>query len=285
LHRSLTPYLAESLSYAWDLNGDGKFDDGNGPVATRQFTTAGTHNVALKVTDAAGISAVKQIAVAVQTSRPNGQFTWAPNAAVPGQDVTFTSHSTPSDPSKTISNTEWDFAFDGSTFTPDATGTTVTHSFATPGPHTVALRVTEHKDGTTDGVGIVTDTVRVNAPPSAVFAFNPADPAAGDEVTLSSASFDPDGPLARQDWDLDGDGQFNDASAAVVTVRFLQPGTYPVSLRVTDTGGATSTVTNNIVVHPAPPPATGTTTTVVVGSPRVVSARSRVGERLSIAFT
>ena len=280
LHRLLTPDLAESLTYAWDLNGDGKFDDGNGPVATRQFTTAGTHNVALKVTDAAGISAVKQIAVDVQTSRPNGQFTWAPNAPVPGQDVTFTSNSTPSDPSKTISNTEWDFNFDGSNFTPDATGTTVTHSFATPGPHSVALRVTEHKDGTTDGVGIVTDTVRVNAPPSAVFAFNPAEPAAGEEVTLSSASFDPDGPLARQDWDLNGDGQFDDASAAVVTVRFLQPGTYPVSLRVTDTDGATSTVTNNITVHPAAvTPAPGTTAIAVVGT-RLVSASVNIAGTL-----
>src|SRR5204863_9515537 len=41
------------LAQAWDLDGDGNFDDGTGDVATRSFDE-GTHVVRLRVTDGDG---------------------------------------------------------------------------------------------------------------------------------------------------------------------------------------------------------------------------------------
>ena len=57
----------------------------------------------------------------------------------------------------------------------------------------MAIKVTE----TGGGFAIATAPVVVNAPPQASFNVAPAAPLDGDDVTLSSTSSDPDGPLAR----------------------------------------------------------------------------------------
>jgi PKD repeat protein len=46
-----------SLDQAWDLNGDGEFDNGAGPTALRSFATAGSYVVGLRVTDPDGKAA------------------------------------------------------------------------------------------------------------------------------------------------------------------------------------------------------------------------------------
>ena len=46
---------AEPLSYAWDLDGDGAYDDGSGVTINRTYTSAGTVQVGLKVTDPLGL--------------------------------------------------------------------------------------------------------------------------------------------------------------------------------------------------------------------------------------
>jgi hypothetical protein len=43
-------------SQAWDIDSDGKFDDGNETLASRAFTTAGVYTVRLRVTDNSGSS-------------------------------------------------------------------------------------------------------------------------------------------------------------------------------------------------------------------------------------
>lgn len=43
--------------FAWDLDGDGGFDDASGPTASVSFTTAGAHTVGVLVTDGEGLQA------------------------------------------------------------------------------------------------------------------------------------------------------------------------------------------------------------------------------------
>jgi len=48
----------DPLSYAWDLDGDGAFDDSTSPKPTRTYATAKVYQVSLRVTDAKGASDV-----------------------------------------------------------------------------------------------------------------------------------------------------------------------------------------------------------------------------------
>jgi PKD repeat protein len=55
------------VSEAWDLDGDGAFDDARGPVATRTFAGAGGHSVGLEVTAAGGATDQSRRTVVVDT--------------------------------------------------------------------------------------------------------------------------------------------------------------------------------------------------------------------------
>jgi PKD repeat protein len=255
--------------FSWDLDNDGTFCETGetGGTVKRTFPTANVnpgHPVTLRVTDDGGITRPVTRNVIVQNTVPTGSISFAPDAPLPEQPVTFTG-SASSPTGKAIASKEWDFSFDPSSsqFDVEATGDSVSRAFPTPGPKTVALRIQEAGGG----FRIVTTTVNVNAPPRAGFTVSPGEAFVGDGVTLSSTSADPDGPLVRQDWDLDNDGQFDDANAAVVSANFTRAGTYPLALRVTDSRGATSTSTGQVVIRtrPVPPPPPPTPTPLLSG--------------------
>jgi PKD repeat protein len=240
------------IDWDWDLDDDGQFDDASGPTVQHAYSTPGNKTVGLRVTDSSGATHSTTRTVPVNAA-PHGAFTFSPEFPLPGQPVTFTSTSRALGAGNAIASVEWDFDFDVNTgvFTRDAAGPSVSHGFATPGPKTVAIRVTETPTGSVD---IEAGTVLVNAPPRAAFSVAPANAFVNDTVTLSSTSADPDGPLTRQDWDLDNDGQFDDASGAVVSTRFAKRGTYPLKLRVTDVRGATATAEGSVSVRRRPVP-------------------------------
>src|SRR4051794_21673354 len=57
-------------SYAWDLNGDGKYDDGTDPTAKKTFDAEGQYTVGLRVVDDLGLSATRTETVVVAVPRP-----------------------------------------------------------------------------------------------------------------------------------------------------------------------------------------------------------------------
>ncbi|MFF2573505.1 lamin tail domain-containing protein [Streptomyces sp. NPDC058084] len=63
--------------------------------------------------------------------------------------------------------------------------------------------------------------------------------------TFTDGSTDPDGAVVSRSWDF-GNGQTSTATNPTVT--YASAGTYPVSLTVTDNGGATRTTTQNVTV-------------------------------------
>ena len=85
------------------------------------------------------------------------------------------------------------------------------------------------------------------AAPHADFTVSPPAPVTGEAITFTSTSFDPDGDaITAQRWDLDGDGEFDDASGPIATRSFNAAGTYTIRLRVQSKGGndrATKAVT------------------------------------------
>lgn len=84
--------------------------------------------------------------------------------------------------------------------------------------------------------------------PNASFSFSPENPRAGDQVRFESSSCDPDGRLVRQAWDLDGDGEFDDADGPVAGTSFSGSGSHAVGLQVTGAGGATDIQRRTVMV-------------------------------------
>ncbi|WP_159397107.1 PQQ-dependent sugar dehydrogenase [Sorangium cellulosum] len=83
-----------ALSFAWDLDGDGAFDDATGPTTTATFTTPGRHVVAVRVSDSHGAERVASAAVVTDNSPPVPVI----DAPAPGsswsvnQSVAFSGH-------------------------------------------------------------------------------------------------------------------------------------------------------------------------------------------------
>jgi len=137
-------------SWAWDFGGDGESTD-QSPAHT--FSAAGTYDVALTVTDAAGATNSITHQVTVSTTQCNQPPTAAFTPACNGLECTFTDGS--SDADGTIASYLWDFG-DGQT----SEEASPTHTYAAAGEVTVTLTVTDN-GGATDEVS---QTFDVNTP-------------------------------------------------------------------------------------------------------------------------
>jgi glucose/arabinose dehydrogenase/PKD repeat protein len=93
-----------------------------------------------------------------------------------------------------------------------------------------------------------------NQPPIAVASANPTSGAAPLTVAFDgTTSSDADGDALTYAWDLDGDGAFDDATAATASFTYTQPATYTATLRVTDPSGASGTSSVTITAGNTPP--------------------------------
>jgi hypothetical protein len=72
-----------------------------------------------------------------------------------------------------------------------------------------------------------------------------------------TGSYDPDGTIEKYEWDLDDDGNFDDAFGATPTVSFTAPGLGNIHLKVTDNNGATDTDTTTLTITKQSPPPDG----------------------------
>ena len=194
---------------------------------------------------------------------PAASFTVSTTTPAVGQAVTFTDTSTDSD--GTIASRAWDLDGDGQY--DDATGATATRAYTAAGPVTVRLRVTDD-DGepATASRSVTVQDVPppVNAPPAAAFTVSTTTPAVGQAVTFTDSSTDSDGTIASRAWDLDGDGQYDDATGATASRAYATAGPVVVGLRVVDDDAAPATTTRTVTVQAtAPPPPVGN----LVGNP------------------
>ncbi|QEC46345.1 PKD domain-containing protein [Baekduia soli] len=229
---------------------------------------------------------------------PAASFTMSPDPAVVDQTVTFTDTSTDPD-GGTIVARGWDINGDGVISDPLG-APVVQRTYHTAGMYTITLRVTDSQGETatlqrTLQVGtsapppdptptptpapLPTPTPTPasgpspsasNRTPVAAFTFSPFAPTVGALVSSTSGSSDADGSLVHQLWDLDGDGQFDDAAGATVQIAYATAGSRAVSLKVTDDRGASAVAFQTVPVIDAPagaasgaptPAATNTPTT------------------------
>lgn len=190
------------------------------------------------------VAAAALLALAPHTAgaAPVASFTFSPAAPLTNEPVTFVSTS-----SGATTAPRWDL--DGDRLCDDASGPVAERSFWPSGPYAVTLCVS-------DGIDDATLTRRFtvfNRPPAAAIAFAPVLPLSGDPITLASTSADPDGPIVALEWDLDGDGAFDDWQGPTASVTFAAPGSHRVGLLATDRDGAASATAVDIAVRARPP--------------------------------
>src|SRR4029077_6765102 len=80
----------DPLTYAWDLDGDGQYDDATGVTASRTYTDIGNVTVGLKVTDLDDISDTDSKVISagnapptVHIDTPDPSLTWQVGDTVP----------------------------------------------------------------------------------------------------------------------------------------------------------------------------------------------------------
>jgi plastocyanin len=134
-------------------------------------------------------------------------------------------------------------------FTVQTSGTTRSYTFAKPGNFTFHCAIHASMFGNVHVPG--------NQFATPTFTWGPASPETGQTVTFTPGAFsDPDGTIARYEWDLNGDGVFETIGVAP-SHSYATAGTYSVGLRYVDDGHEASSITTHalaVAQGAAPPP-------------------------------
>ncbi|GIG28925.1 PKD domain-containing protein [Cellulomonas marina] len=221
-------------TWSW---GDGTTS--SGATATHTYAEPGTYGVTLTVTDDGGAVGTSQQDVTVALVAPTAVMTTTTNKLTVTADG---SGSTDTD--GTVTGWRWAWG-DGAT----GEGATATHTYAAPGTYTVVLTATDSDGQTaTTSAGV---TVGLAAP---VASFTSS--VSGLTVALDgSGSTDADGTVRDHAWTF-GDGATG--TGRTISHTFAKPGTYDVTLTVTDDDGVTGTRTAQVEI--------GAPVTTVVGA-------------------
>ena len=255
----------------WDLDGDGAYDDATGAQVNHTFNAFGEYEVGLRVTDTEGNSGTTSVDVDVNQGnrapraiaggfRNEGGQVTGPYAIAVGESLQLDATGS-SDPDAAcedaVARYEWDVNVDGDfdlsldQVRPPALDWDDLNDLGIEGPgrYDVRLRVT-------DGFGLTGQadaTLQVVVGPTARATANPNRAGCEQQVIFDGGQSSTDGPedqgfqIVAYAWDLDADGDFDDAEGARVQrpVAALpdENGDIEVraTLRVTDAAGRTDT--------------------------------------------
>ena len=266
----------DTVTLNWDLDGDGAFDDANGAevdLPWNQLVGAPVGQaipIRAQARDAAGLTAVHETTLTVYPREPVADGRGAPNPAECRRPISFdgTSSHHPS-PARSIASYQWDIDGDG---TNDGAGAVFQYSYQAFGTYQVTLTVTDDRGRTdTDTFEIAVD--QGNQPPVVRTSTLDYELLSGAPLVLdATGSFDPNADcgdeIAAIEWDLDNDGQFDDAVGANPTVAWafvaqnldfanLATGEpkNPIRVRATDSFGGASVIQLAVTVYDATPTA------------------------------
>jgi PKD repeat protein len=224
------------------------------PVANPQGEISGNQSSGCQVPS--GLASGAQTVTAVDLANSSRQATAATDFSILGPTASFTTSPSspvstgtlvtflPGPPINQITSWTWTFG-DGQM----STYTTPTHAYTTPATYTVTLVVKDAEGDTSTVTHAVTVTPRS---PTAAFSPTSATVLAGQSVAFDGTqSSDPNGGATLSySWNF---GDYGTATGAQPSHTYAMPGTYTVSLSVSDNYGQTSSVTHQITVI-APPP-------------------------------
>ncbi|UNM09248.1 MAG: hypothetical protein H7A35_04150 [Planctomycetales bacterium] len=240
-------------SYDWDLDGDGVFEVENDNSGSQIADTSATGIIRPRVRarDASGEAvALGGLSLIITgNSRPVASAVADPQSGPAPLDVTFTGTAEDSEDESSELSYAWDFDGDGIFEDDTDTLSPAVQNYTTPGLYGVKFRV-EDSQGAWDA-----DTVPVlvseAAGPVAVLEINPNSVTTGELFTLNAASSSSDGNIVLYEWDTDGDGSFETATAGIpqFTMSMAERGYFSLGLRVTDESGAFALDSAQLVVR------------------------------------
>ena len=250
-------------TYEWDYDGDGNYETSPSasPATTHVYPQRGRFLSRLRVTDNNLPAPVPPHApyfdvtiVPINVTNTTAAFTPSNAAPFTAESVTLNAAASSNPDAPGQMTFRWDLDGNGSYETPttgESSAPALAASWATAGNRVVGLRVTDDS-----GAQVFTSrTVAVqNRAPLAVFSATPP-VIAGQSATLdASGSFDPDGTVARYEWDFDNNGVYetDGGTASALSHVFPVNGAFTVGLRVTDNTGASATTSRTVTVTRAP---------------------------------
>src|SRR5437867_4029861 len=239
------------IAYNWEF-GDGYNVSTTSSFANHAYHFPGNYTVVLVVVDDANLTATVSQLVPVGTRGadipPVAIIAWTPPNPTVGVEVRFSGNQS-YDPDGQIQSYLWNFG-DGTTFS----GEVSIHTYSNSGNYTVTLTVTDNAGQ----VGIASVRLYLSpqgndAPPIAIFHWSQTSYSPGHlDITFDGRfSYDPDGNIQTWSWSF-GDG-FTDFGVQT-SHAYTNPGTYTVTLIVTDNGGLSATPSAVISVRSDIPP-------------------------------
>ncbi len=272
------------VSYQWDLDNDGLFDDATGATPTLTWSqleglgvdALGPHTISLKVTDEFGLAGTDTSRLVIFTNVPTAVINIDDADGVVGRttpvdfygiDSVWGDGSTAGRPDRQIVKYEWDFNGDGTfetvqnALTDPGAGVVENVTFPMYQTYLVSLRVTDDNLPAKTATTTISITVSEgNQDPEASISA-PDAIEAGEGITLDgSASFDPDAAfgdaIVSYAWTVGGQHLVgvDQATVALTAAELVSLGLpsdgspIPVSLTVTDRFGNEDTATDSFTI-------------------------------------
>lgn len=235
----------------WDFGDGNVLDPNTDPTVSHVYTDEGTFTVILTVTDNDGNTSTCTQTVTIGNALPLCTFTATPNSGTAPLAVAFNASGSQDqdEGGASIVTFAWDFG-DGNAET-NVTSTT-THTYDETGTFIAELVVTDDEGGSSTCTRTITTT---GAVPTASFTATPPSGTLdnqGDPILFDASSSTDNDELGQSivqyQWD------FNDGTAVVITTNpttthtFANPGSFSVTLTVTDDEGQTDTNNQTYVV-------------------------------------
>lgn len=227
----------QPLSYEWDFDGDGQYDDAQGPNAFHTLPDDGVYTVALRVTDSGGKVDIDRARLVVQNVAPRVDGVNTDSPINEGERLNIDVQVT--DPGADTLTYDFDWDGDGTFDEVGIDQSRWDHLYLDDGTFDVRVRVTDGDGGIGDGVFRV---VVQNVAPRIFNVAVPPQVAEGADFQVLVTANDPGADRVIYSYDLDNDGVDDRTGDGLdrITTRIGDNGLYNIRVTVCDDQGACS---------------------------------------------